>query len=301
MNPAVSVAGCDNQSGESISELLGYPYKCPVESNAAYDFSVAECRSQFEGCGQNHLVCPENVSSNSAEAYCDNFSDVGDSSFADSESDLNGLSDNVNADMPQIRVQLAEWAISNNVSHSTLGSLLRILKPYHDTLPIDPRTLLKTPQIYDVKTIQGPGGQVGQYCHFGIASGISKKLLTSGVPSVHSLLSLQFNFDGLPLFKSSGLEFWPILCLMRQYDMRPCVVGLYCGCKKPGNISEYMHDFISELGQLLQVGLNVDSIHLSVKIANFVCDAPARSFVKNIKSHNGYRGCEKCTHEGVHQ
>jgi hypothetical protein len=201
------------------------------------------------------------------------------------------------ADMPPIRVQLAEWAIGNNVPHSTLGSLLRILKPYHDTLPIDTRTLLKTPQVYDLKTIQGPGGQVG---HFGIASGISKKMLTSGVSSVHSLLSLQFNFDGLPLFKSCSLEFWPILCLMWQYNTRPFVVGLYCGCKKPGNISEYMPDFICELGQLLQVGLDVEGIHYSVKIANFVCDAPARSFVKNVKSHNGYHCCEKCIQEGVY-
>lgn len=30
------------------------------------------------------------------------------------------------------------------------------------------------------------------------------------------------------------------------------------------------------------------------EVCSFICDAPARAFIKNIKSHNGYSGCNKC-------
>lgn len=32
-----------------------------------------------------------------------------------------------------------------------------------------------------------------------------------------------------------------------------------------------------------------------------VCDAPARAFLKNVKGHTGYHGCEQCTQDGVYQ
>ena len=31
---------------------------------------------------------------------------------------------------------------------------------------------------------------------------------------------------------------------------------------------------------------------------SFACDTPARAYVKNIKGHSGYFGCEKCSQEG---
>jgi hypothetical protein len=51
--------------------------------------------------------------------------------------------DDLDIEKPVINVQLARWAIHNRISHSALGSLLSILKPYHAELPCDPRTLLK--------------------------------------------------------------------------------------------------------------------------------------------------------------
>ncbi|ESO85471.1 hypothetical protein LOTGIDRAFT_107664, partial [Lottia gigantea] len=31
----------------------------------------------------------------------------------------------------------------------------------------------------------------------------------------------------------------------------------------------------------------------------FICDAPARAFVKQVKGHNAYHGCEKCSQNVV--
>jgi hypothetical protein len=59
---------------------------------------------------------------------------------------------------------LAEWSISNNVSHVALRQLLILLKDWcpNSGFPIDPRTLLRTPR--SVKTIKIAGGE---FFHFG--------------------------------------------------------------------------------------------------------------------------------------
>lgn len=72
------------------------------------------------------------------------------------------------------------------------------MKPYHACLPFDPRTLLKTPQTYVIKEMQGLGGQMGYYTHFGNLSGLTDLVQQHPVPS-NGRLKLQFNFDGLPL------------------------------------------------------------------------------------------------------
>ena len=42
-----------------------------------------------------------------------------------------------------------------------------------------------------------------------------------------------------------------------------------------------------------------DPEKFSVIIDCFVCDAPARAFVKNIKLCSSYFGCEKCVQQGL--
>ena len=240
--------------------------------------------------------------SNNAVYVCDDIDEA--LSLSESLSDTDSSDSNAQphksideTEKPQLGFQLAQWSIDNNVTHSALGSLLRVLKPYHPSLPIDPRTLLKTPKTYAIKQI----GQEGQYYHFGIASGIKELLsLLNRNEKPHSKLSMQVNFDGPPLFKSSCEEFWPILCSVKEINASPFVVGLYCGTKKPSSIAEYLEDFVSELCGLLQTGVMHNDHNFAIQIDCFVCDAPARSFIKNVKSHNGYHGCEKCSQRGVH-
>jgi len=186
----------------------------------------------------------------------------------------------------------AEWALKHNLTHVALRELFEIVRCcFHVELPIDPRTLLQTPRNYNVKDISGDG----KYFHFGIASGI-ELLDLSHIESNH--LKLQFNIDGLPLFKSSSTEFWPILCLVRDSGTQPFVVGLYSGKKKPVSLQEFLGDFVSDMQQILGDGVIVNGVVYSVSIDCFICDAPARAFVKNVKHHSGYFGCDKCTQEG---
>lgn len=55
---------------------------------------------------------------------------------------------------------------------------------------------------------------------------------------------------------------------------------------------------MDDLSQLLQNGLTFRGRSLTVLVSSFICDAPARAFVKQIKCHNGYSGCDKCHQVG---
>jgi len=37
-----------------------------------------------------------------------------------------------------------------------------------------------------------------------------------------------------------------------------------------------------------------------VTVHSFLCDVPARAFVKGVKCHYGYSSCEKCTVYGLY-
>ena len=116
-------------------------------------------------------------------------------------------------------------------------------------------------------------------------------------------INLTINIDGLPLTKSASHSIWPILV---QYDCSSLmnnpkkifVVGLYYGLSKPSDVSEYFKHFLEEFTRL-ENGFEIDNMKCKLSIKCFTCDAPARQFIKNIKSHNAYQGCERCTTEGV--
>jgi len=115
-------------------------------------------------------------------------------------------------------------------------------------------------------------------------------------PDANQHLMQQLNIDGLQLFKSSGYQFWPILAsVVNAIDRHVFEVGLYGGYQKPGDVTEFLHDLVFEAEQLQRDGIMLGGVNYSVSIHSIVCDAPARSYVKCIKSHNSYSGCERCT------
>jgi len=116
-------------------------------------------------------------------------------------------------------------------------------------------------------------------------------------------ISLFFNVDGLPLYKGCSKQFWPILGKIFNRKHSPScsaifVIAIFCGSSKPASVEEYLHDFIAELSHLMEVGLTFHGKHYAVDIVGFACDAPARAYIKCIKGHTGYFGCEKCEQHG---
>jgi len=208
-------------------------------------------------------------------------------SESDSESDLDD-----DETCTGVARQLAEWMAVDNIKSSSVNKLLKILSPHFPQLPLDSRTLTKTPLHHDIVEISG-----GQYCHIGLKVVLLHFVRRYSV--VVDCLELQINVDGVPLFRSSNTSLWPILCLIRNVAaVEPFLVGLFCGKHKPNNPAEFLSPFVCEADNLIEHGLIVDDKRVEVKIHSFVCDAPARAFLKGIKSHSGYSSCEKCIVHG---
>ena len=192
-----------------------------------------------------------------------------------------------------LRKELATWATKHHCRRGPINELLEILRREGHSLPKDSRTLLATPM--KITTSEKCGGQ---YVYLGIQRGVRQML--SKYPSYlqkHESIDLMINVDGLPLFKSSNSQFWPILGCFD--GLHVFVIALFYGETKPDSLEDYLHDFLEELDLLKLNGIEFNSQKLSFDIKCFLCDAPARSFLKCIVGHTGYYACECCLMKGL--
>ena len=75
------------------------------------------------------------------------------------------------------------------------------------SLPKTCRTLLKTPRkVTNIKSVPP-----GEYYHFGILKGIESVFRFSSDDAIPDVIEIFVNVDGIPISKSSGNQFWPIL------------------------------------------------------------------------------------------
>lgn len=202
---------------------------------------------------------------------------------------------------PKLEESLKLWAQEFKVNHVQLTSLLKILNAYHTSLLLDSRNIMKTSKSeYLVKDMQALK-DIGQYVYLGIKSGIESFLKVGGIKVLASNhLKLAFNIDGVQIYKSSSLQLWPILGMIqiKNIKTRPFVVALFCGRSKPLDANNFCEEFINEAQHLINNGIRFGNLHFSISITGVVCDAPARSFLKKIKGHTGYNGCERCDTKG---
>jgi len=256
--------------------------------------------NSIDACNDTEFVCDScNVG---AESYSDLhelqnpvyldptvFLDSDDEDSDSHEADNDGFGNAAES----VNEQLAQWSLESGIPQTAVSKLLHILKPICPSLPLDARTLWQTPRQIEKKSFG-----TGDYVHLGLEDGISRRL--SHVEcNADDEIQLQFNIDGLPLFKSSNIQLWPILCLITQPRCTdPFVVGLFCGTAKPPVC--FLNEFVSELQQLMENGMSLGTgmIHVHIKLHSFVCDAPARSFVKCTKLHSGYSSCDRCDQHG---
>ena len=123
------------------------------------------------------------------------------------------------------------WLFS--IPHCKLKGLLSLLHPFHPQLPKDPRTLLQTMTKYVIDSIAGR-----EYYQFGVTLGL-RNLSSAIISNIRddNEMHLQINIDGLPLFRSSKTQFWPILGRVAwPFSSEPFIVGLFCGDKKPTDV-----------------------------------------------------------------
>lgn len=124
-------------------------------------------------------------------------------------------------------------------------------------------------------------------------------------------ISLQFNIDGIPMYRKSNYQIWPIQCKINElppYKRKDHILmcSLWFGLHKP-HMNVYSKPFVKELSQLSDSGFKwinaTNSRSVNTKVFPIVCrsDAPARAAIQNIKQYNGEygRGFSKDSHERI--
>ncbi|XP_062702680.1 uncharacterized protein LOC134285602 isoform X2 [Aedes albopictus] len=197
------------------------------------------------------------------------------------------------SDERNLIADIRKWAAEHHIPQLALKSLIGILNSNLGLqLPKDPRSIMRTPRNIDLV----PMKEKGQYWHQGLESCL-KRIFRDMSTSMS--ISLNVNIDGLPIYKSTTKNFWPILCNIYEFpEIAPFTVGIFYGIGKPKDVNEFMNAFVEELMSLIQSGISINGCQLSIAIRCFICDTPARSFIKGVISFNGKYGCLKCTTKG---
>ncbi len=270
---------------EGIADEVCYDNVCNIFDNNATD--------EYEALS---LDLP--LETNDTNKECDQLSEsewMEWNSEPDTDQDSSESSDNDSDDW--VIKHLAQWSIEENIPQKSVRALLLILHRRFPGIPLDPRTLLSTPRNTNVKELAG-----GVYHHFGIASCLQNLFISEenlDKFSGCSELLMQCNIDGLPLFKSTGLQLWPILGMLKKPCIAtPFIIGVYAGRTKPTNIVEFLNDFVNEASLLENTEINLSGTTYKFYIHSFVCDAPARSFLKCTKLYSGYYSCDRCIQSG---
>ena len=142
-----------------------------------------------------------------------------------------------------------------------------------------------------------------------VISDITSSMLYRQLIQHHHLscndISITWNADGIPIFKSSKYSIWPIQCMVNELPphLRPknvLLTGLWFGHSKP-EMNTFLKPFVNECQQLEETGFLFKDEQVPRKVFTMICcaDSPARAMLKNCKQYNGKYGCDWCEHEGV--
>lgn len=124
----------------------------------------------------------------------------------DSELSFNEITnDGMHIERPDtLAEQLKSWTMQNRISMRCLDGLLGVLRSNgHTELPKSYRTLLNTPRNVELVTF----GE-SKYWYRGLTDCLKTVFCNT---NRHLEVTLKFNIDGLPIFNSSRIQFWPIL------------------------------------------------------------------------------------------
>lgn len=194
--------------------------------------------------------------------------------------------------------KLRNWMVQFKISHNGANSLLNILRTQGIEVPKDVRTLMNTPKTKEITKMSN-----GSYIHLGLRN-MLLPLLEINNANIHisdKIIKLGINIDGLPIAKSSKSQLWPILISILNFKKllaNVIPIGIFHGCKKPQSVEEFLNLFIIDLLEVLESGLSVNGTMMTIDISNIVCDAPAKSFLLQVKCYNAYFGCSSCIEEG---
>lgn len=278
-----------NNKGPIISEPSNINIEEPTSSHFSWANQIKMSQVQIpEKLDENEYSVSIPTNSTTESEYCFVRSPFNVNSLQQKEISLEKASKSSVDSLTFLR----NWGKKNKISHVAMSELLKWLKDEgccYKNLPKDARTLYQTPKSSEIETFDN-----GKFYYFGLKNGLSKIDFGNNCKEIN----LYFNVDGLPLHKSTKQQFWPILCRVDHFKSeRPFIVALFLGEKKPP-LDYYFHKFIDELKIIMEFGFTVKNKHIEVNVKAFCCDTPARCFIKSVKNHNSYEGCDRCLVRG---
>jgi len=238
-------------SGERLIQL---PEVIPVASTSSHINNITD---ENEYTAQS-IILKLSSCSEAYDIYDTNKSDVYELLDSSSDSDIDGpteeLLGNINSsgfnlcnnnDAESILKVIAQWAVSHNITNVALSALLKSLKSHKcfSKFPIDARTVLKTNlnnHSMHIKSVTP-----GKYYHFGISNELKK--IKNFLNISEDSININIGIDGLPISKSSGSTFWPILGSIENVSSSTYVflIGLYWGLEKPLDSNLYLSDLVN--------------------------------------------------------
>jgi len=139
-----------------------------------------------------------------------------------------------------------------------------------------------------------------------------KKHCHPGVLDFQQNISLLWNTDGVPVFKSSNFSIWPLYFVINELPFSErtkrenmLFAGLWFGDTKPFMLT-FLQPFHSSLRKLetegtpIEVKAGDDTTEMVSKVILLAgtCDLPAKCLVCNSVQYNGSYGCFKCKQRG---
>lgn len=144
--------------------------------------------------------------------------------------------------------------------------ILKILKSHiSDDLPIDARTLLKTPRTIIIKEVIPE-----DYYNFGLQNRVINFLIQHDNFSLTETdIEIIINIDGLRISKSSSGQLWPILGSIFPYN-HVFMIGLYYGKQsKPNDSNGFCLILLKKLKNCIEIILFMIVKNLTLKLKEF--------------------------------
>ena len=119
-------------------------------------------------------------------------------------------------------------------------------------------------------------------------------------------LSISFNCDGVPVFRSSNYSIWPLQGILNELPFKQrkenvFLIGLWFGNIKPV-MTSFLLPFTKEMKKLSTTDFTWirDGVEIVSQVFACACsaDSIARCLLQNIKQFNGEYGCSWCEDPG---
>ncbi len=128
---------------------------------------------------------------------------------------------------------------------------------------------------------------------------------SGGFLTVEANLTLLFNTDGIPLYKSSKVNIWPVFLAINElppeerFAKKNMILwGLWQGKGKP-RFSTFFEVFTDDLIQLKCKGFTIlDKCNPKAMLSLGTTDLQGKAYLMYMSHHNGVNGCITCEEEG---